>query len=721
MKKKILLLLFVFFSTQCAIKKDIPASQKSDNSAFSLDELQHRTFNFFWETVDKNSQIPDRFPTMNFTSIAATGFGLSSYLVGVERGYITRAQAAERVLKTLEVLSNLPQGDGVTNISGHKGFFYHFLDHDKALRFKDVELSSIDTALLMAGVLSCLTYFDADNEKEKKIRDLADKLYRRVDWEWFTDGNKSGLIKMGWDPQKGFHDRYWDGYNEGMLIYILALGSPTHSVSPDCWEAWCRRYPYKPFMSLEQVNFGPLFGHQYSHIWLDFKGIQDPYMAAKGLDYFENSRRATLSNRLYCIANPKGFKDYDENIWGLTACDGPGYKETIFNGKMTEFQGYSARGAATEEAFDDGTIAPTAAGGSVPFAPRECIASLQAQWEKYYPNLVGKYGFKDAYNPSFTFGKGNENGWFDIDYLGIDQGPILLQTENYRSQLIWNLMRKNPYIVAGLKRAGFKGGWLENSKIEVPTIEKNIVSNKKTRYEAPNPKLLFEKKNYISKDNNSLNYRLLSPKKKNFKKHPLVIFLHGSGERGDNNEAQLQNGVLAFAEKDFQEKHSPYVLAPQCPTGQKWSDYDLINDVFYKEKPNETSRVLLELIDKMLVENPNIDKNRIYLTGLSMGGLGAFDLLMRRPDFFAAALPVCGGGEPSKANLIKNIPLWITHGALDNSVPVEYSRNIVAALKKEGSNVKYTEFSTLGHFIWQETYYNNAILEWLFEQNKEKR
>jgi hypothetical protein len=179
-------------------------------------------------------------------------------------------------------------------------------------------------------------------------------------------------------------------------------------------------------------------------------------MSEKGFDYFENSRRATLANRQYCIENPNKFKAYSKDIWGLTACDGPGYKLTNYEGKETRFEGYSARGAASDEAFDDGTISPTAAGGSIPFAPKECIASLKAQWENYYPNLVGKYGFKDAYNPSFTFGAGNENGWFDIDYLGIDQGPILLQAENYRSQFLWKLMKKNPYIVQGMKRAGFR-------------------------------------------------------------------------------------------------------------------------------------------------------------------------------------------------------------------------------------------------------------------------
>ncbi len=714
--KFLFLLVLLLASTQCAVQKSLPIPTPTV-VPFSLEEVQHRTFNYFWETVDKNAQVPDRFPTLNFTSIAATGFGLSSYLVGVEKGYITRAQAAERVLKTLEVLYNAPQGEGKTGIIGLKGFFYHFLNNDDALRFKDVELSSIDTALLMAGVLSCLTYFDQENEKEKNIREVADKLYRRVDWQWFTDGNKQGLIRMGWTPERGYIDRYWDGYNEGMIIYLLALGSPTHPVSPDCWAAWCDRYPFKKYMDLDQVNFGPLFGHQYSHVWVDFKGIQDPYMKEKGMDYFENSRRATLANRLHCIANPNGFKDYDETIWGLTACDGPGHKDTIYNGIETRFEGYSARGAATDEAFDDGTIAPTAVGGSIPFAPKECLASLKGQWEKYYPDLIGQYGFKDAYNPTYRWGKGNEKGWFDIDYLGIDQGPILLQAENYQTQFLWNLMKKNPYLVAGLKRAGFKGGWLDESKIPVPPLP-IAAATRKVRAEAPNPKLLFEKKKYLTRYNSSLNYRLLSPKMKANEKYPLVVFLHGSGERGEDNEAQLQNGVLAFAENRFQAKHPSFVLAPQCPTAQSWSEYDLLNDILWKDKLAETNMKLLDLLDDFLAEHPEIDRNRIYLTGLSMGGLGTFDLLMRRPNFFAAGIPVCGGGEPTKAAEIKHIPMWILHGVLDGAVPVEYSRNMVAALKAQGSTVNYTEYSTLGHGVWQETYYNPAVLEWLFEQKK---
>ncbi|MBK8489373.1 MAG: Tat pathway signal protein [Saprospirales bacterium] len=515
---------------------------------FQIDELQERTFRYFWELADTLTwQIPDRYPTLTFSSIAATGFGLSAYLVGAERGYITRAQAAERVFKTLEVLKNLPQGPEATGVSGYKGFFYHFLDLRHARRFKDVELSTIDTAWLLAGILSCMSYFDRDDPTEKAIREMADFLYRRVEWDWIA--NEDGLISMGWYPEKGFHPRKWEGMNEGMFIYFLALGSPTHPVAPSAWGKWCETYEWAEFHGQEMINFGPLFGHQYTHMYVDFRGIQDTYTRAKGIDYFENARRATLANRAYCIDNPNNFKGYSESIWGLTACDGPGWAEKKFNGKKMVFHGYSARGAATVDFQDDGTIAPTAAGGSVPFAPEVCLPALQAMWNQY-PQLIGKYGPFDAFNLSFS-----EEGWFDKDWLGIDQGPIVIQLENYRTGFLTNLMKKNPYIVEGLRKAGFSGGWLDHS--------------------VPSPNELFEKGMYLDKEEQSLSYRLLQPKElMQGEKYPLVIFLHGSGERGSDNEAQLKNGVLAFAETVNREQYPCFVLAPQCPDTTFWTTID---------------------------------------------------------------------------------------------------------------------------------------------------
>ena len=246
-----------------------------------------------------------------------------------------------------------------------------------------------------------------------------------------------------------------------MLLYLLALGSPTYPITTESWRAWTATYVWGNFYGEEHINFSPLFGHQYSHIWTDFRGIQDDYMREKRLDYFENSRRATYANRAYCIANPGRWQGYGADIWGLTACDGPGYREVKVGDRLLAFQGYWARGASLLEINDDGTLAPTAAGGAIPFAPEICITALKAMQKQYGQQLFGQYGFYDAFNLSYP--NGNRQGWVDGDYLGIDNGPIVLMIENHYSELLWKLGRKNRYLLAGLKRAGFQGGWLDET------------------------------------------------------------------------------------------------------------------------------------------------------------------------------------------------------------------------------------------------------------------
>lgn len=438
-----------------------PPPAASDKTAF-LNDLKKRTFLYFWELVDKpTGQIPDRYPSHNFTSIAATGFGLAGYLVGIENHYITREEGAERVLRALNWLWQSRQGPESSGITGYKGFYYHFLNYVNGTRYRDVELSTIDTGLLMAGILACQSYFDQDNESENKIREIADSLYLRVEWDWAMNGQE--YMSMGWFPDRGFLDAQWTGYNEAMILILMALGSPTHPIHDSAWNSWCKKYQWAEFYGQEHVNFSPLFGHQYSHMFIDFRGIQDKYMMGKGIDYFENSRRATISNRAYCIDNPKGFKGYSEDIWGLTACDGPGGGKQTFGLKTVEFWDYRARGASIIEIVDDGTIAPTAAGGSVPFAPEICIDALMAMKNKFGDKLYQEYGFKDAFNLSVQLIDKSDPGWFDKDYIGIDQGPILIQMENYQTGLIWEVMKKNKYIQNGMKKAGFTGGWLETS------------------------------------------------------------------------------------------------------------------------------------------------------------------------------------------------------------------------------------------------------------------
>lgn len=704
-----------------------------------MDELSRRTFNFFWELADSNAQTPDRWPNLAFSSTAATGFGLGAYLVGVERGYITRQQAAARTLACLTFLKNLPQGMEKEGTGGYKGFFYHFLDHKTGRRFKDVELSTIDSGLLLAGVLAAQTYFDGENEAEKAIRETAEFLYRRVEWDWML--NKNYRLSMGWRPERGFIQSEWAGYNEAMVLYLLALGSPTHPIPERSWQAWCDGYYFDRFEGQEFVQFGPLFGHQYSQIWVDFREIQDKYMAEKGLDYFENSRRATLANQTFCEKNEAGHAGFSKKIWGLTACDGPAdwlNRHEIGSQCLREcheFQGYSARGAASDYGVNDGTISPTAAGGSIPFAPGPCLEALETMWTNFGDSLVGKYGFKDAFNPSFTACGRLPNGWFDKDYLGIDQGPILLMLENYRSGLLWNLMKRNPHIVAGLKHARFSGGWLDDAE---PKIVKHVGTSTKPNLDVPcDPKALFSKQIFrgpvplvaprpeISGGKNGgqpLPFRFLKPQipLKNGEKYPLVIFLHGSGERGADNELPLKNGVLALAERDFQQKHPCFVLAPQLAEGQQWANFtrDWHEVVFNEKEPSAAGAAVIELVEKMLAENPLIDPARIYLTGLSNGGFGTFDLLTRRPDLFAAGLPICGGGDPAFASKLKGKPVWIFHGKLDEAVPVAHSKRMFEALKKQGNEVKFTEFETLGHAVWQEVFYNPEVWNWLFEKRR---
>lgn len=436
-----------------------------------FDDIAERTFRYFWDTTPHhNGLAPDRWPTPSFCSIAAVGFALTAYPIGVDRGWITRDQAIERTLNTLRFFWNAPQGDAPQGTTGHKGFFYHFLHTDTGTRFRDTELSSVDTTLLLGGMLFAARYFDGAAPEEAEIRDLAHRIHARVDWRWMQA--RAPLICMGWKPESGFIPSDWRGYNEGMLVYILALGAPDAAkrATADAWMGWTASYghSWRGEGDTRFLAFGPHFGHQYSHTWVDFRGIRDAVMRAEGLDYFENSRRATYAQRAYAIANPMGWTGYSADIWGLTACDGPGDIRRVVNGTERTFRSYSARGPLGQpDEFDDGTIAPTAAIASVAFAPEivgPCAAAMHAE---HGARIYGKYGFIDSFNPSFVWAdaatKGAVvpgHGWVDDDYLGIDQGPILAMWANQRSDFIWSRMRGCPVLRDGLTRAGFTGGWL---------------------------------------------------------------------------------------------------------------------------------------------------------------------------------------------------------------------------------------------------------------------
>lgn len=435
-----------------------------------LDTVQVRTFRWFWDITDPNSGLtPDRWPSRTFSSIAAIGFGLSSYIIGAEHGWVSRDDAATRTLNTLRFLWQLPQGPSATGVAGYHGFYYHFLDLGNGLRYQTVELSTIDTGLLLMGVLSSQQYFGGATPTEISIRAYADSIYRRVDWRWFV--NHPPVLSMGWHPESGFLKDDWIGYNEASLLYVLALGSPTSPIDSTAWDRWTSGYQWLTYYGQPHVNFAPLFGHQYTECWIDMRGIQDAYMRAKGIDYFENSRRATLAQRAYATANPQGWIGYGADVWGLTAADGPKDTSIVWNGRARQFYSYSARGAAATEMRDDGTLVPAAAGGSVPFAPEIAVPALKSMRARYGDALFNRYGFVDAFNPTYRFGGtlpagriAPDTGWFDTDQLGIDQGPILLMIENYRTGLLWRVMRGSPYIQTGLRRAGFTGGWLDATR-----------------------------------------------------------------------------------------------------------------------------------------------------------------------------------------------------------------------------------------------------------------
>jgi len=443
-----------------------------DETGGLIPDLEHRTFEFFWATANpKNGLVPDRYPAPSFASIAAVGFALTAYPIGVERGYVTRAAARDRVLATLRFFRDAPQGPIPVGMSGYKGFYYHFLDMNTGVRYGSrTELSMIDTSLLIAGMLVCETYFDGRDAGEAEIRQIADTLYRRVDWTWAS--RDDGEIALGWTPEFGFHPRSWRGYNEAMVLYVLALGSPGKPIPETAWQSYVstNQFHWDGPPDEQYLSFPPLFGHQYSHVWIDFRDIRDAFMREKRMDYFENTRRAIYAQQRYAIANPMHWKDYGAQMWGITASDGPADVKLPYGGETRAFHSYAARGLGGPQTYDDGTLAPNAIAGSLPFAPELALPALKHMKEQYGEYLYSTYGFLDAFDPSFDYDVplwGGRRipgvGWFDTNYLGIDQGLTLAMIENYRSGLIWRIMRHNPAVRRGLERAGFKGGWLETA------------------------------------------------------------------------------------------------------------------------------------------------------------------------------------------------------------------------------------------------------------------
>ena len=417
--------------------------------------LQRTTVLYYLhETNPDNGLVRDKTDPAAPCSIAAVGLALATIPAIVERGVIIRKFAAKIARRRLRSLIDLPQGPE-PDAAGYKGFFYHFLDIDTGRRVWNCELSTLDSAFLLAGALTCVTYFDADTEDEAEVRRLGDALYCRADWDWALDGGAT--LTHGWKPETGFLPHRYQGYDEGLLLYILGLGSPTHPLPPESYAGYCATYQWKKIYGRELLYSGPLFTHQLSHLWVDFRGIRDAFMRERGSDYFENSRQATFVQQEYAIRNPLGFEGYGEYCWGFTACDGPGWTTRTVNGVERQFYDYIARGAPFGP--DDGTVAPWVVVASLPFAPEIVIPSVR-HFARLNLGMTTPYGFKPSFNESFAVEDSRTGWWVTPHHFGIDQGPVVLMIENYRSGLIWDIMRRSSYVVEGLRRAGFTGGWL---------------------------------------------------------------------------------------------------------------------------------------------------------------------------------------------------------------------------------------------------------------------
>jgi hypothetical protein len=420
-----------------------------------LESIQRDTFAYLLDQTNfSNGLVFDRSENDSPASIAVIGFALAAYPVAVERGFWSRAEAVVLTLTTLRFFWNSPQGTE-PDATGYKGFYYHFLDMKTGRRVWECELSTIDTTFLIAGILTVAAYFDRDVEDEKEIRTLADALYRRVDWRWAQNGKAT--VTHGWKPKSGFLKYRWEGYDEALLLYVLGLGSPTFPLTEESYSAWTSTYEWTKIYGHEYVYAGPLFIHQFSHLWIDFRGIQDEYMRDKGIDYFENSRRAIFVQQEYAVRNPNGFVGYGEFAWGLTASDGPGPKVRQINGVKRRFFGYRARGVPYGP--DDGTLAPWGIIASLPFAPEIVLPAIR-HCQEVYPQTRTSYGFVGSFNPTHPVPSGDASGWVCNVHYALNQGPNISMIENYRSGLIWQLMRRCSYIVTGLRRAGFKNGWL---------------------------------------------------------------------------------------------------------------------------------------------------------------------------------------------------------------------------------------------------------------------
>jgi hypothetical protein len=416
-----------------------------------IERLQRGAFGYFERYANpSNGLVADTSRPNSPCSIAVVGFGLAAYVVAVRRGWLSRADAVARTLATLEFFASSEQGTD-PGATGHRGFYYHFLDIERGRRVWDCELSLIDTALLIAGVLTVGQFFDGDGA-EARIRTLSTTLYERIDWQWAQNG--ACTLSQGWKPECGFLHYGWEGYNEATLIYLLGLGSPSHPLSETALATWTTTYQWESLLGTDYLYSGPLFTHLFSHAWIDFRDIRDPFMREKNCDYFENTRRAIEVQRTYAELNAHGFIGYGRDLWGISAGDGPVETGPRRRPRENRFLGYAARGVPYGP--DDGTLSPWAMLAALPFE-REAALVGTRQLLRTFPQVCVEDRFSSGFNPTLATDSG---GWLSPGWYGLDQGLLLVSIENARSDLIWQLLRSSPLLRTGLARAGFSGGWL---------------------------------------------------------------------------------------------------------------------------------------------------------------------------------------------------------------------------------------------------------------------
>ncbi|HVC00703.1 MAG TPA: glucoamylase family protein [Steroidobacteraceae bacterium] len=424
------------------------------DDAAMIERLQRGAFAYFTSYANpENGLIADTSRVDSPCSIAVVGFALSCYVVAVRRGWLSREDAALRTLKAVDFFWRSANSDRA-DATGYKGFYYHFLDMHSGRRVWQCELSLIDTALLLAGMLCAACFFDADSEPEAQIRRLVHDLYRRADWRWAQ--NDSGTLAQGWKPEGGFLHYGWEGYNEATILYVLGGGSPTHALPPSSFAAWTITYQWENLLGRNILYSGPLFTHLFSHAWLDFRGIRDEFMREAASDYFENTRSAIAIQREYAARNPRGFAGYGADLWGVTAGDGPGPDEMQSSGRDRRCFGYMSRGVPYGP--DDGTIAPWVMAATLPFDADSALRGTRSLLARY-PQVLRDDQFTSGFNPSLTE---QATGWLSEGCYGLDQGLLVMMIENQRTGLIWQLMRGCAPIRRGLRRSGFAGGWLDD-------------------------------------------------------------------------------------------------------------------------------------------------------------------------------------------------------------------------------------------------------------------